>query len=380
MRLPQLIETLSDLIRINSINPEYPKGRPETEIQRYVLGFFRRHGIDAWEQEVLPERANVIGRLAGRLPGRRFIFEAHSDTAGIDGMTREPFRPELSGGRLYGRGACDTKAGLAAMMHALVDIKSAGPAPAAEIWVAATVDEEHAYRGVLKLRASTQAAGAIVAEPTELRLVIASKGCLRWRTVVKGRAAHSSRPELGVNAITGMARVVMALEEHAGELHRISHPLVGTPTLTIGVIQGGTQVNIVPDQCSIEIDRRLIPGEDPETVYQSYRDSIWKLSAELPALDTSVEPPSVQDWPLETRPDCMLVELASDVLRSYELEGTPVGVPFGSNASKFAQVNVPSIIFGPGSIDQAHTADEYVEVEQVEKAFVFYRDLMRRVE
>src|SRR5205085_11261808 len=109
----------------------------------------------------------------------------------------------------------------------------------------------------------------------------------------------------------------------------------------------------------------LIPGEDPETVYRSYRDSIWKLSAGMPALDICVEPAFVQDWPLETPADCMLVELASDVLRSHGLDGTPMGVPFGSDASKFAQVNVPSIIFGPGSIDQAHTADEYVEVEQI---------------
>lgn len=97
-------------------------------------------------------------------------------------------------------------------------------------------------------------------------------------------------------------------------------------------------------------------------------------------MDISVEPPFVQAWPLETRPDCTLVELASDVLRSHGLDGTPSGVTFGSDASKFAQVNLPSIIFGPGSIDQPHTADEYVEVGQLEKAFIFYRDLMRRVE
>src|SRR5438105_1803722 len=151
MRSAELIETLADLVRINSVNPAYAHGRTEEEIQTYVLRFFRNHGLEAFEQEVLPGRANAVGRLNGRVPGRRLVFEAHSDTAGVEGMAREPFVPELRDGRLYGRGACDTKAGLAAMLHAIADLKAEGTAPPAEIWVAATVDEEHAYRGVLKL-------------------------------------------------------------------------------------------------------------------------------------------------------------------------------------------------------------------------------------
>jgi acetylornithine deacetylase/succinyl-diaminopimelate desuccinylase-like protein len=281
-----------------------------------VLDFFRRRGIAAREQSVMPGRANVIGILPGRTPGKRMVFEAHSDTAGIEGMTVPPFAAELHNGRLYGRGACDTKAGLAAMLHAIVDLHHSGTPPHAEIWVAAAIDEEHSYRGVLCLREGLRADAAVVAEPTEMRLVVASKGCVRWRTVVRGKAAHSSKPHLGVNAIFRMARVLTRLEANAEELRAISHPLVGSPTLSVGIIEGGSQVNIVPSSCAIDIDRRLIPGEDPKSVFAAYQELIGDG-------DVALEAPYVEDWPLETAPNCALVEIASEVLRCYGLDGRP---------------------------------------------------------
>lgn len=373
-----LAGTLADLVRINSVNPAYAHGRPEAEVQAYVLDFFRQHDIAVCEQPVMPGRANVIGILPGRAPGKRMVFEAHSDTAGIEGMTVPPFAAEVRDGRLFGRGACDTKAGLAAMLHAIADLRHSGAAPAAEIWVAATVDEEHSYRGVLRLREGLQADAAVVAEPTEMRLVVASKGCVRWRTVVRGKAAHSSKPHLGVNAIFRMARVLSRLEANAEQLRSSSHPLVGSPTLNVGIIEGGSQVNIVPSSCTIDIDRRLIPGEDPKRVFSDYQRLIGELREHDPDLDVTLEPPYVEDWPLETELDCPLVGIASEVLHSHGLNGQPAGVAFGSDASKFAQIAVPSIIFGPGSIDQAHTVDEFVDLAEVETAFLVYRDLMRR--
>jgi len=375
---PSLIQTLADLVRINSVNPAYAGGCPEAEVQAYVLEFFQRHGIASREQEVMPGRSNAIGILPGRSSGKRIVFEAHSDTAGVEGMTVAPFSPEIRNGRLYGRGACDTKGGLAAMIHAVADLKRSGIVPEAEIWVAATVDEEHNYRGVLRLREGLSAQAAVVAEPTEMRMAVASKGCLRWRTVVKGKAAHSSKPHLGVNAIFGMARVVAMLEADAAGIRSASHPLVGSPTLSVGVIHGGSQVNIVPASCTIEIDRRLIPGEDPRRVFADYRRKIDKTREEYPDIELELEPPFVEDWPLETATDCALVEIASQVLRAHGLDSRPSGVEFGSDASKFGQIAVPGIILGPGSIDQAHTVDEYVDIDQVETAFLVYRDLMRQ--
>lgn len=375
-----LIETLSDLVHINSINPAYGGGHGEAEIQRYVADRFRAAGLEIVEQEVFSGRSNVIAILPGRHRDRRIIFEAHSDTVHIKGMTVDPFGAAVHGGKLFGRGACDTKAGLAAMMHALIDLKQSGSVPECDVWVAVTVDEEHAYGGVARLCQNLTAAAAVISEPTELRLIRASKGCLRFRVHVGGKAAHSSKPHLGVNAILGMMRVLQAFEAEEYRLTTVRHPLVGSATWNVGRIEGGTQVNVVPADCYIEIDRRLIPGETPVAVQSSYERLIAKLQQEHRALNIKFDGPMLNDWPLETAADSAVVTFLSQILSDRSLLSTSAGVDFGSDASKFASAEIPSVIFGPGSIDQAHTADEYVELDQVETAFLVYRDLMRRFE
>ncbi|WP_218280221.1 M20 family metallopeptidase [Verrucomicrobium spinosum] len=215
-----LLLTLAELVSINSVNSSYEGGPGEAELGEYVRMFFEHRGIETWEQEVFPGRNNVISRLPGRDPGRRIVLEAHMDTVSVKGMSIPPFEPRVAEGRMYGRGACDTKAGLATMMHALADLKAEGITPPCEVWLAAVVDEEYSYRGVVKLCEGITAAASIVAEPTELRAVIATKGVLRWRIVVRGKSAHSSKPHLGVNAIHHMSRVVLALEEMHGRSQR----------------------------------------------------------------------------------------------------------------------------------------------------------------
>jgi acetylornithine deacetylase/succinyl-diaminopimelate desuccinylase family protein len=375
-----LIETLANLIRIESVNAAYEPKSSEAEIQRYVLNFFRSRGMQVCEQEVLPGRSNIIASVPGKDSPRRIVFEAHCDTAGVAGMKVQPFDPEIRDGRMYGRGACDTKAGLAAMMHAIADLTHTGAPPRCEVWMASTVDEEHSYRGVLKLCENLKAVAAVVSEPTEMKMAIASKGCLRWRVTVRGKAAHSSKPGLGKNAIELMASVVRSLEDHSRTLSKLQHPLVGSPTLNVGRIQGGTQVNVVPDACWIEIDRRLIPGELPEDVLLSYRELFNGLQASNPHLEWSMEAPMLQDRPMETPVESPIVSCARRVLKQAGLDDCAIGVPFGSDASKFARAGIPGIILGPGSIEQAHTADEYVALEDVEKAFVVYRDLMKSFE
>jgi len=375
----QLIDTLRDLVAINSVNPAYRDGRPEADAQAYVRDFFARRGIDTYEQPVAEGRANLIAGMAGRISGRRLVFEAHCDTVSVEGMTIDPFVTRIADGRLYGRGACDVKAGLAAMMHALADVRASGVTPPCDIWVVSAVDEEHEYTGVRRLCEGLVAAGAVVAEPTGMKMAVASKGCLRWRMTVSGRAAHSSAPQLGANAIAGMMRLLLALGRHAQTLEGIAHPLVGSPTINVGTIHGGTQVNIVPASCSAEVDRRLIPGEDPNRLLEYYgaflRDPLVLNGAFSVALE-----PLLCDWPLDTPAGVPLVRLASCVLRDLGLDGTPAGVAFGSDASKLGRAGIPSIILGPGHIDRAHTASEYVELEQVEQAFLFYRNLMSRFE
>ena len=365
-----VLQTLADLVRINSVNSSSESGPGEREIAGYVRRFFEQRGIEVWEEEVFPGRPNVIARLPGRDPGRRLVLEAHTDTVSVKGMTIPPFEPLILDGKMYGRGSCDTKAGLATMMHAMASLKADGITPPCEVLLAAVVDEEFSYRGVVKLCESLKADAAIVAEPTEMRAVIATKGVLRCRIVVRGKSAHSSKPHLGVNAITHMARVIAAIEADNDRMAAVQHPLVGCGTCNVGVINGGVQVNFVPDICAIEIDRRLLPGERADDAVAHYRQLLQGIAGITAEVE---EPLLLVDEALDTPAGSAVVQTASRVLREMGLNPDPCGVPFGCDASKLSRAGIPSIVFGPGSIDRAHTVDEYVELDQVEQALEFQR-------
>ena len=373
-----VLQTLSDLVRINSVNSSYEGGPGEKEAAAYVRNFFERRGIDTWEQEVFPGRNNIIARVPGQNASRRFVFEAHMDTVSIKGMTIDPFDPTVRDGRMHGRGAVDDKAGLAAMMHAVADIHASGESPPCDVWLAAVVDEEFSFRGVVKLCEGLKADAAVVAEPTEFKCVIASKGVLRWRIRTKGKAAHSSKPHLGVNAITAMSRVVLALNEDHERMQQAKHPLLGPGTCNVGVIHGGVQVNFVPDETVIEIDRRLLPGEEVEAVLAHYQSLLDDLAKRHPDVISEMETPMLQDWPFQTDAKAPLVQLAQSLLSEMGRDDCVSGVPFGSDASKFSRMGIPTILFGPGSINQAHAAVEYVECAEVEKALAFYTEIARR--
>lgn len=373
-----VLQTLSDLVRINSINSSYEGGPGEAQAAAYVRSFFEQRGIEVWEQEVFPGRNNVIARIPGRDSTRRLVFEAHMDTVSIKGMTIDPFDPVVRDGKLHGRGSVDDKAGLVAMMHAVADIHASGELPPCEVWMAAVVDEEYSFRGVVKLCEGLKADAAVVAEPTEFRCVIASKGVLRWRIKTKGKAAHSSKPHLGVNAITAMARVVLALNEDHARMQPAAHPLLGPGTCNVGVIHGGVQVNFVPDEAVIEIDRRLLPGEEVPQVLAHYQVLLDDLMKQHPDVVAEMEEPMLQDWAFQTGAGEPLVQLARTLLGEMQRNDEVCGVPFGSDASKFSRMGIPTILFGPGSIDQAHAAVEYVECAEVEKALAFYTEIARR--
>jgi acetylornithine deacetylase/succinyl-diaminopimelate desuccinylase family protein len=371
-----IAETLGAMIRLNTVNPAYGDGGSEANLAPFLRSFFATRDIETFEQEVFPGRNNVIARLPGST-ARRLILEAHTDTVSVKGMTIPPFEPTLREGRIYGRGAVDDKGGLAAMLHAVASIKADRLVAPCEVWLAAVVDEEFSYRGVVQLCENLEAEAAIVAEPTDLRVVIASKGVLRLRITVLGRTAHSSKPHLGNNAITHMARLVLGLEQENAQLAGVSHRLVGSPTVSVGVIGGGVQVNSVPDRCSIEIDRRLLPGEKAESALAEYESLLWNLKQAHPGFDGFVEtPPLLVDEGLDTPEGSEVVEHARRVLRQLGHSDEVCGVPFGSDASKLSRAGVPAIVFGPGSIDQAHSVDEYVELAAVEKAAAFYREFI----
>jgi acetylornithine deacetylase len=379
--MDDVVPLLGRLVAADSVNPAYG-GPGEAAVAAIVAEHLARHGLAPSLQGVMPGRSNVVGVLAGQDRSRSVLLEAHMDTVSTAGMVISPFEPEIREGRLHGRGACDVKAGLAAMLVAVTDLADEGFVPAVDVVLAAVIDEEHAFRGATALCGWLAGSGrsveaGIVAEPTDLRIVRCTKGVLRFEMRCLGRAAHSSKPWLGASAILAAARCVLALERLHGALQHASHPLLGPATGSVGTIRGGTQINIVPDACVLAVDRRLLPGERPAEVLAAYESLAGEIMAQSPGVRVVVDPPLLVDEPLETPDDTAVVTVARDAAAALALAVDPVGVPYGSDASKFAREGIPAIVFGPGSIDSAHAADESVPIRDVEVATAFYRQWIR---
>ncbi len=374
----QLVHLLSDLVSIESINPNMKGAKNgEAVIGNYIFDYLKGLGLEVFRQEALPGRSNIFGKLSGPNSKRRLLFEGHLDTMPVEGMEIDPFHPKIEDGRLYGRGACDVKASLAAMLLALKIAKEQGR-PRADLYFLGSVDEEYTFKGILHfLERGFWAQGAVVGEPTELEVVIAHKGMVRWRIEVTGKAVHSSKPEEGINAVVKMARIICRIEDRMQPvLARRSHPLVGPPTLSIGKIQGGIQINIVPDRCFIELDRRLNPGEDPKSILATFEELLAEMRHEDPRLQVAMEEPFLVDYPLETKETEEVVGLAKSAVAAVRGEAKVKGVPYGTDGSKTARAGIPTIVLGPGNIDQAHTAKEFVEIDQVVKAAEIYARMM----
>lgn len=372
------VKLLADLVAIPSVNPGdravSGPGYTEREVVNYLEAFLRRAGIDCERQEVLPERENLIAVVEGRDASRTLFLQSHTDTVEVEGMTIEPFQPVIRDGKLYGRGACDAKGQVAAMLTALVHVVRRGRPPT-NVAVIAGCEEEYRFRGVLKLLESGfRATAGVVGEPTELNLVIAHKGTVRWYLRTRGVTAHSSNPHLGQNAIYRMARIIAALERYAEALQaRPAHPLVGPPTLSVTMISGGRQINVVPDECQITLDRRMIPGEDFAGVFADLRQFLRTQVDVEPEWETIIE-----DWSMEIPRDEPIVQRLEGILR--DVTGHPPqvgGVAYGTDASKFVRAGIPTVVFGAGSIRQAHTAAEYLELDQLEQAVEVHTRLLQ---
>jgi acetylornithine deacetylase/succinyl-diaminopimelate desuccinylase family protein len=383
----ELVRTLCDLVAIPSVNP---MGRTvegdefyEYRVTDYLQHLFERLDLPWQRQLVEPRRENIVARLDGAVSpskgGKVLLLEAHQDTVPVDGMTIEPWTPRIAGGRLYGRGSCDIKGGMVAMLGALARLASERPPQMPTILMACTVNEEHGYTGATALTQLWQSPAAesivprkpdaaIIAEPTGLDVVVAHKGAVRWKCHTRGRATHSSQPHLGENAIYKMARVLEALETYAREVapKLASHPLAGRPTLSVGTIHGGLSVNTVPDRCTIEIDRRLAPGETNMDAYRQVIDHV----ARHPGVDFAVDhdPPYLCGTTLTDDANGPLADRLVETVQGLLGRGRKIGVPFGTDASTIAAAGVPSVVFGPGSIDQAHTVDEWLPLDQLEQA------------
>ncbi len=359
-------QLLCELIALPSVNPAFLPGRAELTGEQRVADFLAftadRAGLELEWQEVLPGRSNLLVRLmpAGGKVRRRILLAPHMDTVGVDSEAR--FKPVVKAGRLHGRGACDTKGSIAAYLAALLELAANGPRPReTEIILTALVDEENNQSGSRALvKRGLQADLAIVGEPTRLKVITAHKGDLWLRLTTHGKSAHGSKPHLGKNAVHAMARVVEELEtNYAATLKRRTHPLLGHATVNVGFIAGGRQPNIVPDRCEILIDRRTLPGETDAAVMAELRALLRNLGVDADLTDTKNAPCPA----LETDPNLPLVRQ----LTRCAGQRRALGVDYFSDAAVLANGGIPSVLLGPGDIAQAHTADEWVELAQLER-------------
>ena len=382
---PHVVQLLCDLIALPSVNME---GRGEStgaqsgesRVADYVQRYFEPYGVRIERQEVYPGRENVLVHVPGRDPSAPpLLLEAHMDTVDVEGMDH-PFTPRIEGGRIYGRGACDTKGSLAAEMAALGEVLAAGITPARHCVLAATVDEEATMSGIRHLvKSGASFAAAVVGEPTALKVVAATDGHMYFRITTHGRAAHTASPQHGVNAIYLMNDVIRVLRQRTDTIFPgRQHPLCGSPKLTVSIIQGGASEHIVPDTCRIAIDCRVIPGETCEGMRQEIKG--W-LAADLDERTFASLEFREPHWgvpPMQTATDHWVVQdlygAAGRVLQGAEI----AGVPYNTNASRLAAAGVPCVVFGPGDIAQAHSRVEFVEIDEVVAATAILRDFLQK--
>lgn len=382
---PSLIELLQGMVRIDSVNSALTGGGcAESALSNYLEAIATGWGLTTKRLPV-PGRADQLLVTHEAKAGRPWLlFDSHMDTVAVDGMTVEPFGGELRDGKVYGRGACDTKGTGAAMLWALKQY-AANPESPNNIALLFSIDEEVGMLGVKSflmndLEASeiepTNIRGVIVGEPTELHPVIAHNGLFRWKVTTQGLAAHSSVPHEGRSAIRMMMKLIHALESDYIAKVDAQHVLTGQAVCSINMIRGGSATNIIPDTCVIDVDRRVAPGEDFESVTPAFMSVLESAKARDDSIDYSVEVLTTHPPLLPDKSEALLAGIKG-VLKEQGLPQLHLGAPFATHGSYFGQAGLPTVVLGPGEIHKAHTKDEYISVEQLQRGAEVYLGLMR---
>jgi acetylornithine deacetylase len=372
------IQLLRDMIAIPSVNPMTTNSSAPVEraMGNFIETILTRAGIDCERQQVAEGRDNVVGIVHGNSGSAGVMLNSHMDTVPIDNMAISPFDPTIKNGHIYGRGSCDAKASIAAMLTAVINYAQQSDRPATAVF-AAMVDDEFSFSGSWKLiEKQWPVSACVIGEPTRLRRVIAHKGIVRWHISVEGLSAHGATPELGRNAVYDAARVTLALEEFARELSKKEpHHLLGQTTLNVGRISGGHAVNIVNDRCELESEMRLLPNTDGKRLLE---ECLAFVRARVgPEVRLTFAEPFLLDPAMETPDDALIVTSLGDA-RQEEVgdAGALEGASYGTDGSKLARAGIQTVICGPGDIAQAHTDSEFVEIEQVECAARVYENLL----
>jgi acetylornithine deacetylase len=356
---------LEALVAIDSVNPSLvPSGAGEAGMARFVMAWCAQHEIAAEIDDAAPGRPSVIARVRGTGGGRSLVLNAHMDTVGVAGMP-DPFCARVDNGRMYGRGSYDMKGSLAACMLALADVRASGLS--GDVILAAVADEEHASIGVQSVLKHIRADAAIVTEPTALELCIAHKGFSWHEITTTGRAAHGSRPDLGIDAIAHMGRVLNGLEALQAELSsRTPHPLLGHGSLHASLISGGQELSSYPETCTVEVERRTLPHETTQTVEAEFEAILMHLASKDTQFEARQRTTLVRP-PFSVPETAVIVETLRDQATGV-LGRTPqmTGAPFWMDAAFFAGADIPTIVIGPDGAG-AHSIEEWVDLDSVEK-------------
>jgi acetylornithine deacetylase/succinyl-diaminopimelate desuccinylase-like protein len=367
-----VIELCQSLIRIPSVNPHGDPGTDgigEQRIAEWLWEYLGSIGATVELQTVLEGRPNVVAHWPSDRPGKpRILFAPHTDTVSVAGMTIDPFAASVHDGCIWGRGASDTKGPMASMLWALRETRDQLATLPYEIWFAGLAGEEAGQHGARALAAQEKFDFVIAGEPTSLDVVNTHKGCTRLRLITQGRAAHSARLHLGDNAIYKMADLARYIRDVLSrEISIERDPVLGSATISLNTISGGSKANIVPDRCEALVDIRTIPCESATEFFPHVRRRLLEI---CPDLELEVG----QSLPLYTDPSHPIIGKLTSIGAKC------VGAPWFCDAAVFSAAGMPSIAMGPGSIDQAHTADEWIKTADLEAGAEFFAKFLRSLQ
>ncbi len=359
--------TLSELISINSVNPRLIPGAPgERRIATYVADQMERFGLEVRSFEPDEGRVSILGTRRGSGGGPSLMLNAHYDTVGVENMLR-PFEPLVHNGRMCGRGSYDMKASLAAILGAVKALAAARIELKGDLLLAAVADEEYASLGSSDLLNYVSPEAAIVTEPTQLQICVAHKGFIWLEVETLGKAAHGSRVDLGIDANMKMGEFLAKLSILEGALReRTSHPLLGSASLHAATLAGGSELSAYAARCRLGIERRTLPGEDPEQAIAEIRAILQHLENDDPRFRSSVTTLLVRD-PFEVQPDSRIVEVVQ--LAAAEVcGGTPelIGDHPWMDSALLSAAGIETVVIGPSG-EGAHSAEEWVDLESVDK-------------
>jgi acetylornithine deacetylase/succinyl-diaminopimelate desuccinylase family protein len=373
----EVLSVLKKLVSIKSVNPDIESGEGEKEVSNFIAEYLEKTGLKVHTQDVKDGRFNVVGELKGSGERKGLMFNGHADTVGVRNMTIDPTNPVVNDGRLYGRGACDMKGAIAAMMIAAKIMHDSELSPKGSLLVSTVVGEEFDNVGANKLvqddRISKPLGAVIVGEPTTLQCAIAHKGFINIEIETTGKAAHGSVPEKGIDAIEKMGKIIVKLDDVKEKANKKSNALLGPPKFHTSTIEGGREWSVIPDQCILKIEVRTIPEYKTGDAMKDIQEVINELASKDPSIKAATRI-FLDGEPLSTSSNEPIVKTLGQVFE--ELKGTRlpiIGVPYGTEAPIFAKgFAAPTVVFGPGDIKQAHTVDEYVLIDDVTDAATLY--------